>query len=107
MRYVSTRGQAPVLSFEEVMLAGLARDGGLYVPQSWPQLSADEIAGLAGQSYEAAAFRVMRPFIGDAFPDAEFRRLIDEAYASFDHPARCPLLQLGPNEWVLELRRAA
>ena len=103
MRYVSTRGQAPALSFEEVMLAGLARDGGLYVPESWPRFSADEIAGLAGQSYEAAAFRVMRPFIGDCFSEAEFRRLIADAYASFDHPARCPLIQLGPNEWILEL----
>ena len=103
MRYVSTRGQAPVLSFEEVMLAGLARDGGLYVPESWPRLAPAEIAGFAGQSYEAVAFRVMRPFIGDCFADAEFRQLIDAAYASFDHPARCPLVQLGPNEWVLEL----
>jgi threonine synthase len=103
LRYVSTRGRASALSFEEVMLAGLARDGGLYVPDSWPRLSPAEIAGLAGQSYEAVAFRVMHPFIGDAFSNAEFRRLIEAAYASFDHPARCPLVQLGPNEWVLEL----
>ena len=103
MRYISTRGHAPALSFEEVMLAGLARDGGLYVPESWPRLSKEETAALAGASYEEAAFRVMRPFTGDAFPDDEFRRLIAEAYAGFDHPARCPLVQIGPNDWVLEL----
>ena len=103
MRYISTRGHAPALSFEEVMLAGLARDGGLYVPESWPRLTANEIAGLAGLSYEEAAFRVMRPFIGGALDDAEFRRLIGLAYEGFDHPARCPLVQIGPNEWVLEL----
>ena len=105
MRYVSTRGQGPVLSFEEVLLAGLARDGGLYVPEAWPRLAPDEIAGFAGQSYETVAFRVMRPFVGDAFDAGEFRQLVDDAYASFDHPARCPLVQLGPNEWILELHR--
>ncbi len=103
MRYVSTRGQAPALSFEEVMLAGLARDGGLYLPESWPRLGQHDIAALAGQSYEEAAFRIMRPFIGDCFTDSELRGHIAAAYGSFDHPARCPLMQLGPNDWVLEL----
>ena len=103
MRYISTRGRAPALSFEEVMLAGLARDGGLYLPESWPRCSAEDIAAMAGLSYEETAFRVMRPFIADTFGDDEFRGLISKAYEGFDHPARCPLVQLGPNEWVLEL----
>ncbi|MEM6547692.1 MAG: threonine synthase [Pseudomonadota bacterium] len=103
MIYVSTRGQAPALPFEETMLAGLARDGGLYVPQRIPFLSAGEVAAMAGQPYEEVAFRVMRPFIGDTFEDAEFRGMIDRAYAGFGHSLRCPLAQIGPNDWVLEL----
>jgi threonine synthase len=103
MRYVSTRGQAPVLPFEEAMLSGLARDGGLYVPETVPVLDEVEIAALAGLSYEDAAFRIMRPFIGDCFSDDEFSAIIGRAYAGFDHAARCPLVQIGPNDWVLEL----
>ena len=103
MRYISTRGEAPALSFEEAMLTGLARDGGLYVPESWPQMSVEEIADLAGQSYEEVAFRVMWPFVEGAFDEAEFRGIIDRAYASFGHPARCPLVQTGANDFVLEL----
>ncbi len=103
MHYISTRGTAPRLDFEEAMLAGLARDGGLYLPESWPQLSRGEIAGLAGLPYEDVAFRVMRPFMGDSFPEAEFRGILRRAYAGFDHPARVPLVQIGPNDWLLEL----
>jgi len=103
MRYVSTRGQAPVLSFEEAMLSGLARDGGLFVPEKLPPIRAAEIAALPQLSYEDAAFWVMRRFIGDCFTDDEFRHLITRAYAGFGHPARCPLVQIGSNEWVLEL----
>jgi threonine synthase len=103
MHYVSTRGRAPRLDFEEALFAGLARDGGLYVPESWPELSAAEIAALAGLSYEEAAFRVMRPFVGDTFSDAAFRAIIARAYAGFGHAARCPLVQTGPNDWLLEL----
>ena len=103
MRYVSTRGQAPVLSFEEAMLTGLARDGGLYLPETIPQMAPAEIAALAGLSYEEAAFRVMRPYIGDAFTDAEFEAIIARAYANFSHAARAPLVQLGPNHHLLEL----
>ena len=103
MKYVSTRGKAPVLNFEDAMLTGLARDGGLYVPESWPQMSKADIAALTGLTYEEAAFRVMKPFIGDAFSDEDFRAIIDRAYASFGHAARCPLVQLGPNEYLLEL----
>lgn len=103
MRYISTRGQAPELSFEEAMLTGLARDGGLYVPAEWPQMSQDEIAALAGLPYEEVAFRVMKPFIGDTFTDDEFRAIIQRAYAGFGHVARCPMVQTGPNDWLLEL----
>ena len=103
MNYISTRGTAPVLSFEECMLTGLARDGGLYLPQSYPVLSQAEIAAMAGLSYEDVAFRVMRPFVGDAFTDAEFAAIIARAYHGFDHAARAPLVQLGPNHHLLEL----
>jgi len=103
MRYISTRGTAPTLSFEEAMLTGLARDGGLYVPETIPTLSADQIAAMAGQSYEDIAFTIMRPFIGDTFTDAEFRELIIKAYSVFGHTARAPLVQLAPNHFLLEL----
>ncbi|MEM7497509.1 MAG: threonine synthase [Pseudomonadota bacterium] len=103
MRYISTRGQAPVLGFEDTLLAGLARDGGLYLPESYPTLSADEIRAMRGLPYEEVAFRVMWPFLGGAFGEGAFRGLIGSAYASFRHPARCPLVQTGPNDWILEL----
>ena len=103
MKYISTRGQSPALSFEDTMLTGLAPDGGLYVPESIPTMSADEIAALAGLSYEEIAFRVMRPFIGDTFTDEKFRELIGKAYENFGHDARAPLVQLGPNHFLLEL----
>jgi threonine synthase len=103
MRYVSTRGTAPVLSFEEAMLTGLARDGGLYLPERIPQMSAAEIRALEGVSYEEAAFRVMRPYIGDAFTDDEFRGIIARAYAGFGHAARAPLKQLDSGHFLLEL----
>lgn len=103
MKYISTRGQAPALTFEEAMLTGLARDGGLYVPETIPQMSADEIAALSGLSYEETAFRVMRPFIGDSFTDEEFREIIAKAYAGFGHIARAPLVQLAPNHFLMEL----
>ena len=103
MRYVSTRGAAPDLSFEEAMLTGLARDGGLYVPAEVPVMARGDIAALAGLSYEEVAFRVMRPFIGDAFTDEEFADIIARAYAGFGHAARAPLVQLAPNHFLLEL----
>jgi len=103
MRYISTRGQAPELSFEEAMMTGLARDGGLYVPRDIPTLGAAEIAGMAGDGYEVIAYKVMRPFIGETFTDADFRALIAAAYSGFGHAARAPLVQLGPNHFLLEL----
>ena len=103
MRYISTRGQAPALTFEEAMLSGLARDGGLYVPETVPTMSHDEIRALNGRSYEDIAFRVMRPFVGDGFTDEVFADLIAKAYAGFGHGARAPLVQLAPNHFLLEL----
>jgi threonine synthase len=103
MRYISTRGQAPSLSFTEAMMTGLARDGGLYVPESIPVMAPADIAALAGQSYEDIAFRVMWPFLGGAFTEEEFRSLIAKAYAGFGHEARAPLVQLAPNHFLLEL----
>ncbi len=103
MMYVSTRGQSPKLTFEEAMLSGLARDGGLYVPESIPQMSADEIRALNGLSYEEVAFRVMRPFVGNGFTDEVFADLIAKAYAGFGHGARAPLVQLAPGHFLLEL----
>ncbi len=103
MKYISTRGAAPELTFEEAMLTGLARDGGLYVPAEWPQLSYDQIADFAGKSYEDVAFEVMKPFIGDTFTDTEFREIIARAYAVFGHKARCPIVQLDSNDFLLEL----
>ncbi|WP_050523248.1 threonine synthase [Pseudorhodobacter wandonensis] len=103
MRYISTRGQAPVLSFSEAMMTGLARDGGLYVPETVPVMDKADIAALAGLPYEEVAFRVMWPFLGDTFAEDEFRNLIAKAYAGFGHEARAPLVQLGPNHFLLEL----
>ena len=103
MKYISTRGQAPALNFEDAMLTGLAADGGLYVPETIPALSKDEIAALAGLPYEAAAFTIMKPFIGDTFTDAEFKEIIAKAYAGFGHDARAPMVQLGENHFLLEL----
>ncbi|MCT2539338.1 threonine synthase [Sedimentimonas flavescens] len=103
MRYISTRGQAPVLTFGEAMLTGLARDGGLYVPQTIPSFTAEEIAALAGLPYEEVAFRVMFPFVGETFTEEELRGAIARAYAGFGHVARAPLVQLDAGHFLLEL----
>jgi threonine synthase len=103
VRHISTRGESQPLGFIEVMLAGLARDGGLYVPESWPRLSPETIAGFAGRPYAEVAVEVMRPLIGDAIPEADLARMANEAYGSFRHPATVPLVQTGANQFVLEL----
>ena len=103
MKYISTRGQAPTLSFEETMLTGLARDGGLYVPETVPVMSESDIRALRGLTYEEQAFRVMCPYIGEAFSDDAFAEIIARAYRGFGHVARAPLVQLGPNHFLLEL----
>ena len=103
MRYISTRGSSDALTFEQAMMTGLARDGGLYVPETVPTLTTKRIADMAGKSYEEVAFEVMRPFIGDTFTDDEFKGLIKNAYAGFGHAARAPLVQLDANHYLLEL----
>ncbi len=85
------------------MLAGLARDGGLYVPQVWPTLSPETIASFAGMPFADVAVEVIQPFTGGAIPRDELRRMASEAYARFAHPAVTPLVQVGQNRWVLEL----
>ncbi len=103
MRYVSTRGKAPELGFEDAMLTGLARDGGLYVPAEIPVMAAADIGALAALSYEEVAYRVMRPFVEGSFGDSEFGDIIGRAYGGFNHDARAPMVQLGPNHFLLEL----
>ncbi|KQN74404.1 threonine synthase [Devosia sp. Leaf64] len=103
MQFVSTRGQAPALGFSDAVLAGLASDGGLYVPASWPQFSADEIAAFAGKPYADVAYAIISRFTGDEIPAATLKSIIDGAYASFRHPSVTPLVELEPNHFVLEL----
>lgn len=103
MKYVSTRGAALPLDFEEVMLAGLARDGGLYVPEDWPTFNEDEISAMAGLPYAEVAFRVMLPFIGGTVPEDELKALINDAYNGFSHNAVAPLVQADSNLFIAEL----
>ncbi|MBK5564850.1 threonine synthase [Ensifer sp. SSB1] len=103
VKYISTRGEAAPLGFCDALLAGLARDGGLYLPKEWPKFSKKEIRGLRGKSYQEIAFTVLEPFINGEIPAAKFREMIDEAYATFRHPAVAPLVQTGPNAFVMEL----
>jgi threonine synthase len=103
MHYISTRGRAPTLDFEAVTLAGLASDGGLYVPQVWPSFSVQEIAGLRGLSYAETAVAVMRPFVAGTLSEDELRLLCNQAYGRFSHTAVTPLVQLDARHWLLEL----
>lgn len=108
MKYISTRGQAPELGFEDVLLTGLARDGGLYIPASFPQFSADKIKSFSGMSYADVAFEVMKPYVcapesEGGIPEADFAEIVHKAYSTFRHEDVVPLAQLGDNEWLLEL----
>lgn len=103
MRYISTRGEAPELGFSDAILAGLARDGGLYLPRDWPQFSSDEIRAMRGLSYPDLAIRILTPFLGGEIAAPVFERLVREAYSTFRHDAVCPLVQSGPNSFILEL----
>ncbi|WP_374375377.1 threonine synthase [Dongia sp.] len=103
MRYISTRGQAPKLTFEDALLTGLARDGGLYVPESWPQMSPAKIAKFAGRPYAEVAGAVMRPFIGSALKPAALDGAIEAAYGSFRHQAVAPLVEIDESLWLMEL----
>jgi threonine synthase len=101
--HVSTRGEAPAIGFTDALLTGLARDGGLYVPERWPALSREAIAGFAGRPYAEVAKSVIGALVDGDVPAPELGRMIDEAYASFAHPAVCPLVQIDHNLFVLEL----
>ena len=103
MKYISTRGAAPELTFKQALLVGLAADGGLYVPQTWPEFSASDIASFRGKPYSHVAFEVMRRFVDGEIPDAALKAMIEDAYDTFHHPAVTPLVQTGANEWLLEL----
>jgi len=99
MRYVSTRGRAPELGFTDALLAGLASDGGLYVPASWPELPSID----PGAPYATVAAAVMAPYVGDEIPPAVLKQICADAYATFRHAAVCPLVQLDDDQWLLEL----
>jgi threonine synthase len=103
LTYISTRGQAPAKTFTEALLAGLAPDGGLYVPEKMPTLSADDLRAFAGKPYVDAAQAVISPFLDDVLAPAEFRAMLESAYATFRHKAVTPLAQIDDNLFVLEL----
>ncbi|MCZ6861856.1 MAG: threonine synthase [Alphaproteobacteria bacterium] len=103
MRYISTRGSAPALGFDEVLLTGLAADGGLYVPERWPALSAGDLTEMRGLSYGELAAHILAPFVGEAIAGKDLAGLVEGAYAGFDHPEIAPLTEIGENEWLLEL----
>ena len=103
MRYISTRGQAPALNFEEVLLAGLASDGGLYVPENLPRFSLEQMQSWVGLPYHELAFEVMRPFVAGCISDADFKAILEDTYGAFANSAVAPLRQLDTNEWALEL----
>jgi threonine synthase len=103
VKYISTRGEAPVLSFEEVVLTGLANDGGLYIPENLPTFSKQEIASWAGLGYQELAFIIISPFVAGEIADDELKAIIAKAYATFRHDAIAPLVQTDHNEWILEL----
>ncbi|MFN7265042.1 MAG: threonine synthase, partial [Phenylobacterium sp.] len=103
MRYISTRGGSPPVGFVEAVLAGLAPDGGLYVPETWPTFDQEEIAAFAGQTYAEVAAAVLGRFAGDEIPQADLARMCHEAYAAFNHPAVVPLVQLGSDVFLAEL----
>jgi threonine synthase len=103
VRYFSTRGEAPVLGFTDVLLQGLARDGGLYLPESWPRFDQDQIASFAGKPYAEVAYEVIKPFVGDTVEAETLRSIIDDTYSGFRHAAVTPIVQIQPGTFVLEL----
>jgi len=103
VKYISTRGSAPALDFEQVLLTGLAADGGLYVPERLPEFSAAEIASMAALDYPQLAQRIIAPFVADSIPAADLQAILADTYADFRHNAVAPLVQLQANQWVLEL----
>lgn len=103
MDFISTRGEAPALNFCDALLAGLARDGGLYLPREWPKMRKRDIRALRGKTYQEVAFAVLKPFVDGEIKDDALQAMIHDAYATFRHPAVAPLVQTGPNSYILEL----
>lgn len=103
LQYVSTRGEAPELGFNDTLLSGLATDGGLYVPKTWPQFSKREIKALRGKPYADVAFAILKPFVDGEIADDKLKSMIDDAYATFRHNAVTPVVQAGDNSYLLEL----
>ena len=103
MRYISTRGNSPPRSFAEILLSGLAPDGGLYMPETWPQIPASEIAGFSNKPYTAVAHAIVKRFIGDSLSESELKADIDAAYKPFEARDVVPLMQIAPDQWLLEL----
>ncbi len=103
MRYISTRGNAPVLDFSDIVISGLAPDGGLYMPETIPQVSHEQILEWKDLSYVELAAEVMRPFMEDAIPEADLQALLEKSYSTFHHPDIAPLVELEEGEYVLEL----
>lgn len=103
MKFLSTRGQAPEAGFVDVLLAGLAPDGGLYAPAAWPELTADEIAAFAGRPYAEVAADILARFVGDELDAGALEAICERAYQRFSHPATTPLTQLAPGRFLLEL----
>ena len=103
MYYVSTRGNASRANFEDVLLKGLASDGGLFVPENWPRLSDDDIRNLRGLDYPTVACKVMTPFLGDTLDQRSLEKLVRDAYETFDRATVAPLVQLDTDFWLMEL----
>ncbi len=103
MKYVSTRGSAPDLSFADVVMTGLARDGGLYVPETWPQISRQDLASFEKLTYPELAVRILTPFVGDDISPDVFENIVFDAYSGFSNDLIAPLHQIGPDHWVMEL----
>lgn len=103
MKYISTRGKAPALNFEDVLLTGLAPDGGLYVPETLPTYSPEQIAAWSRLSYAELAFEIVKPFVDGAIPDDDLRDIVNDSYSDFRNSAIAPLVQIDHNEWILEL----
>lgn len=103
MKYISTRGRSPVCNFEQVLLTGLAPDGGLYVPETLPVFTQQEISSWSGLPYDQLAFKIIKPFVDGEIPDDVLQSILADSYKGFSHPAVAPLRMLGVNEWVLEL----
>ncbi len=103
MQYVSTRGKSPTLEFDDVLLAGLAVDGGLYLPENWPVFTREDIRAMQQMSYAELAIRVMTPFLGGRIHESDFAKIVNDTYHSFAHSAVAPLKQLECDIWLMEL----